>query len=174
MAIPGHEFLTAHFSNNERTIVESYWVTPDGKETRVEYVEANPEDTAWKKLLTHINIDALHENTYQHIKQQNAAFEETVIKYGKDRGLLYTGEVSMELYETLISLLFKPFDEKEDKEKLFMTKLKLFEVDQIKKSSNRALKAELRKAPTIIDAIKIGLQISEEIIEEVEEEPIEE
>jgi len=78
------------------------------------------------------------------------------------------------IYETLISLLFKPFDEKEDKEKLFMTKLKLFEVDQIKKSSNRALKAELRKAPTIIDAIKIGLQISEEIVEEVKEEPIEE
>jgi hypothetical protein len=160
MAIPGHEFLTAHFSNNERT--------------RVEYVEANPEDTAWKKLLTHIDIDSLHENTYQYIKQQNAAFEETVIKYGKERGLLYSGEVSMELYETLISLLFKPFDKKEDKEKLFMTKLKLFEVDQIKKSSNRALKAELRKAPTIAAAIKIGLQISEEIIKEAEEKPIEE
>ena len=33
MAIPGHEFLTAHFSNNDRTIVEAYWTTPDGKET---------------------------------------------------------------------------------------------------------------------------------------------
>ena len=41
MAIPGHEFLSAHFSNNERTTVESYWITPDGKETRVEYIEAN-------------------------------------------------------------------------------------------------------------------------------------
>ena len=71
MALPGHEFLTAHFSNNERTTVESYWVTPDGLETRVEYIEANPEDTAWKKLLTHIDIDSLHENTYQHIKKQN-------------------------------------------------------------------------------------------------------
>mgnify|MGYP006259790821 CR=1 FL=1 len=40
MAIPGHEFLTAHFSNNDRTIVEAYWTTPDGKETRVEYIEA--------------------------------------------------------------------------------------------------------------------------------------
>ena len=39
MAIPGHEFLTAHFSNNDRTIVEAYWTTPDGKETRVEYIE---------------------------------------------------------------------------------------------------------------------------------------
>jgi len=76
----------------------------------------------------------------------------------------------MELYETLISLIFKPFDKEEDKEKLFLTKLKLFEVDQIKKSKNRILKAELRKALTIVDAIKIGLQISEELVEEVKEE----
>ena len=33
MAIPGHDFLTAHFCNNERTTVEAYWVTPDGLET---------------------------------------------------------------------------------------------------------------------------------------------
>lgn len=170
MAIKGHEFLTAHFTNNERTIVEAYWTTPDGKETRVEYIEAKEGDVNWDILLKHIDIDSLHENTYQHIKQQNQAFEETVIKYGKERGLLYSGEVSMELYETLISLIFKPFDKEEDKEKLFLTKLKLFEVDQIKKSKNRILKAELRKALTIVDAIKIGLQISEELVEEVKEE----
>ena len=170
MAIKGHEFLTAHFTNNERTIVEAYWTTPDGKETRVEYIEAKEGDVNWDILLKHIDIDSLHENTYQHIKQQNQAFEETVIKYGKERGLLYSGEVSMELYETLISLIFKPFDKEEDKEKLFLTKLKLFEVDQIKKSKNRILNAELRKALTIVDAIKIGLHISEELVEEVKEE----
>ena len=174
MAIPGHEFLTAHFTNNERTMVESYWTTPDGKETRVEHVEAKEGDVSWRKLLTHIDIDALHENTYQHIKQQNRAFEENVIIYGKQRGLLYDGKISMELYETLISLIFKPFDKEEDKEKLFLTKLKLFEVDQIKKSKNRILKTELRKALTIVDAIKIGLQLSEESVEEVKEESIEE
>ena len=38
MALPGHEFLTAHFSDNERTNVEVYWVTPDGLETRVENI----------------------------------------------------------------------------------------------------------------------------------------
>ena len=48
MAIPGHEFLTAHFSNDERTIVESYWTTPDGKETRVEYIEAKEGDPSWE------------------------------------------------------------------------------------------------------------------------------
>ena len=36
MAIPGHKFVRAHFSNNERTIVESFWT--DGKVTRPEYI----------------------------------------------------------------------------------------------------------------------------------------
>ena len=64
MAIPGHEFLTAHFSNNDRTIVEAYWTTPDGKETRVEYIEAKEGDPSWENLLTHMDIDTLHESTY--------------------------------------------------------------------------------------------------------------
>ena len=70
MAIPGHEFLSAHFSNNERTTVESYWITPDGKETRVEYIEAKDGDPNWENLLTHIDIDTLHEATYKHIKRR--------------------------------------------------------------------------------------------------------
>ena len=156
MAIPGHEFLTAHFTNNERTMVESYWVTPDGKETRVEHVEAKEGDVSWRKLLTYINIDALHENTYKHIKEQKEALVNAVAMYGKQNGISSGNGGSN---EELISLLFTPFNEKKDKEMLFMTKLKLFEVNEIKKSNDRALKAELRKARTLAEAVKIGLQI---------------
>ena len=110
MAIPGHDFLTAHFCNNERTTVESYWVTPDGKETRVEYIEAKEGDPNWENLLTHIDIDALHEATYKHIKEQNAEFEDTVIKLAKDRGLLYDiDELSTDTYKVLSHILFKEF-----------------------------------------------------------------
>ena len=89
MAIPGHDFLTAHFCNNERTTVESYWVTPDGLETRVEYIEAKEGDPNWENLLTHIDIDALHEATYKQIRAQNEAFKEDVIKIAKERGLIH-------------------------------------------------------------------------------------
>ena len=117
MAIPGHEFLTAHFSNNERTIVESYWVTPDGKETRVEYIEANPEDTAWKKLLTHIDIDSLHENTYRHIREQNENFEDTVIELARSRGMIYNiDEISTDVHKIIAqTLLVIIFFKNEDK-----------------------------------------------------------
>ena len=162
MAIPGHEFLTAHFSNNERTIVESYWVTPDGKETRVEYIEANPEDTAWKKLLTHIDIDALHEATYKHIKAQNEAFEDNVIKLAKSRGMIYdVDEMSGDVHKVITQSLFAPFDETQDKEKLFLYKLQLFEVEAIRKCTDSQKKRELRQAKTILEATKIAIDIVE-------------
>ena len=162
MAIPGHDFLTAHFCNNERTTVESYWVTPDGKETRVEYIEAKEGDPNWENLLTHIDIDALHEATYKHIKEQNAMFEDTVIKLAKDRGLLYDiDELSTDTYKVLSHILFKEFDEEQDKEKLFLYKLQLFEIPAVKKSKDSAKKKKLRQAKNILEATKVAISIVE-------------
>ena len=162
MAIPGHDFLTAHFCNNERTTVESYWVTPDGLETRVEYIEAKEGDPNWENLLTHIDIDALHEATYQHIKEQNAVFEESVIKLAKERGLLYDiDELSTDTYKLLSNMLFKKFNKEEDKEKLFLYKLSLFEVPEIKESKSSVKKKKLRQAKNILEATKIAISIVE-------------
>jgi len=162
MAIPGHEFLTAHFSNNERTIVESYWVTPDGKETRVEYVEANPEDTAWKKLLTHIDIDALHENTYKHIREQSKVFAETAIKIAEDEGILKDYKDKNVINNVIVDMLFNEDDTSESKNELFIFKLKLFESDFIKKCENRELKSDLRKALNMRQALKVAIEIFEQ------------
>ena len=160
MAIPGHEFVRAHFSNNDRTTVESFWT--DGDVERVEYIEAKEGDPNWENLLTHIDIDALHEATYQHIKEQNAVFEESVIKLAKERGLLYDiDELSTDTYKVLSHILFKEFDEEKDKEKLFLYKLQLFEIPAIKKSKSSAKKKRLRQAKNIIEATKIAISIVE-------------
>jgi len=162
MAIQGHEFLTAHFTNNERTMVESYWVTPDGKETRVEHVEAKEGDVGWRKLLTHINIDALHEATYKHIRQQNEAFEDNVIKIAKERGMIYDiDEMSGDTHKVIAQTLFAPFDETQDKEKLFLYKLQLFEVEAVKQCKDSEKKKELRQAKTLIEATKVVISIIE-------------
>ena len=160
MAIPGHEFIRAHFSNNERTTVESFWT--DGKVERVEYIEAKEGDPNWENLLTHIDIDTLHEATYQHIKEQNAVFEDSVIKLAKERGLLYDiDELSTDTYKVLSHILFKEFDEEQDKEKLFLYKLQLFEVPAIKKSKSSAKKKKLRQAKNMLEATKIAISIVE-------------
>ena len=54
----------------------------------------------------------------------------------------------------MTELVFSEFDESKHKEQLFMFKLKLFEVPDIKNSKNRELKAKLRKSKDFIDALK--------------------
>ena len=164
MALPGHEFLTAHFSDNERTNVEVYWVTPDGLETRVENIEAKTGDPNWEDLLTHISLEKLHEATYKHMQDNDLAFKEDVIRIAKERGLIHdlTNLNDVETMKLIVEFIFGPFDPEKDKEKLFMFKLKLFEVDKIKKSSNRELKAKMRKAENLVDAIKAAIEILDE------------
>ena len=164
MALPGHEFLTAHFSDNERTNVEVYWVTPDGLETRVENIEAKAGDPNWEDLLTHISLEKLHEATYKHMQDNDMAFKEDVIRIAKERGLIHdlSNLNDVETMKLIVEFIFGPFDPEKDKEKLFMFKLKLFEVDKIKKSTNREMKAKLRKAENLMDAIKAALEILDE------------
>ena len=159
MAIPGHEFVKAHFSNNERTTIESFW--SDGKVERVEYIEAKEGDPNFENLLTHIDIDNLHEATYKHIREQHETFEDTVITLAKDRGLIYDfNEQHTDVHKALAQFLFNEFDAERDKEKLFLYKLQLFETPAIKKSTKASKKKELRQAKTIKEATLIALSMS--------------
>ena len=156
----GHTFVSAHFCNDERNLIEALW-EKDGKNV-VQYIEANDDSKAWKTLLTHTDIDTLHEATYAHIKEQNQALEDTIVKIAKERGLLYDiDSVNSQMYKAIVSAIFTPFDTEKDKERLFMFKLELFEFEKIRLSKNKALKAKLRKTKTMIEALKIAIEITE-------------
>ena len=157
MAIPGHEFVSAHFTNQERTTVEVEWKAPDGK-TRVEYIMAEEDNVHWKNLLKHISVDELHESTFKYIKKSSKVFEDAALQIAKSSGLLHDIKKD-NTYKFLTSFIFGEFDEEKDKEELFALKLALFEVDEIQKSQSRALKSKLRKAKNKKEALKISLQI---------------
>ena len=160
MAIAGHEFVEAYFFNNERTLVESVWT--DGKHNRTQHIEAKEGNKDWEDLLTRIDIDALHEATYNFIKRENEAFEDTVIKIAKDRGMIYDfDEQNTDVYKAFVQVLFSDFDPERDKEKLFLYKLQLFEADQVKKSKSTSKKKKLRQAKTMIEATKVALSMVE-------------
>lgn len=160
MAIPGHEFVRAHFSNNERTTVESFW--SDGNVERVEYIEAKEGDPNWENLLTHIDIDDLHQATYKHIKEQNEVFEDSIVKIAKERGMIYDfDEQNTDVYKAFVQVMFGNFDPEKDKEKLFLYKLQLFEAEAVKSSKSSAKKKKLRQAKTMIDATKAALSMVE-------------
>lgn len=160
MAIPGHKFVRAHFSNNERTIVESFWT--DGKDERVEYIEAKEGDHNWENLLTHISLDDLHDSTFKYIKETQKAFENQAIQIAKDQGILQNFQDKSLINETIINSLFGKDDDGDSKNNLFVFKLKLFELDFVKECKKRKLKSDLRKAENIRQAIKVAIDIFEQ------------
>lgn len=156
------EFLTAYFSNNERTVAKAIYEDDEGNQ--IPYIisceDGNPQ---WEKVLEKLSIDELHENTVNWFREQQIAYEEQIIELGKERGMIIDAvENSTDLYKAMAKALFTPFDVEEDKEKLFLYKLTLFENDVIKDSNNKELKASLRKAQDIISATKIAIQIAED------------
>ena len=158
MAIPEHKFVSAHFTDEQKTTVEVQWEALDGK-TRVEYIIAEEDNVHWKNLLEHISIDELHESTYKYIKHEQEVMEDAVLNVAKARGMLYDPKTD-NTYKRLTSFIFGEFDEEKDRENLFAFKLALFEVDQIQKSKSRALKTKLRKAKNIKEALQVSLQIA--------------
>lgn len=153
------EFIKAHFGNNERTVVKAYYADDEGNQ--IPYVisaeDGNPQ---WKKLLEHITIDELHNATHEYIKQSHEIFEQQVIDIAKRDGLIYDlNDIDSQLYEVLAKCLFKEYQHSKDKEKLFMFKLQLFELDFIKECTDNNLKRDLRKAANFIDATQIAINI---------------
>lgn len=156
------EFLTAYFANNERTVAKAIYIDENGDE--VPFVmsaeEGNPQ---WEKVLEKLTIDQIHENTYANIKIAEDTYKSEVIAIAKERGLIYDiDQLNSDLHKAIATELFKEFDPERDKEKLFGLKLQLFEFDNIRNSDNRELKAQLRKAENILDAIHVAIQIVRE------------
>ena len=159
MTIHNLEISTAHFTNNERTEIEVMLFSEDSTEDDVVLIpfniEAKAGDADYDWLVSKIDIDQIHENTFNKFRRENEAFKEMIIATGKEMELIYEGEgVDSNLHEALVDTLFEPYDDDNMKEKLFITKLKVFETDIIKTSKDRETKAKLRKAKTFIDVVK--------------------
>mgnify|MGYP001369652468 FL=1 len=157
-------FIDAYFTNNERTVVSILWEN-DKKEVVEETVLAQANEAGWENLLNQpeVTIDKLHERTVNRNREQRALFEEQVVEIAKRDGLIYDGDiVNTDLYKMFVKTIFNTeLTEKETKEQLFMFKLALFELDKIKESNNREMKAALRKAETLPVALKIGCELFE-------------
>ena len=165
MTIHNLEIDTAHFTNNERTDIEVLLVSEESTDDNLVMIpysiEAKEGDADYEWLISKIDIDQIHENTFNKMRSENEAFRETIIATGKEMGLIFDNNgVNSNLHEALVDTLFEPFVEEDMKEKLFLMKLKLFEVEDIKSSKDRELKAKLRKSKDFLSAIKYATMIA--------------
>ena len=166
--IDDHKVHFAHFTNDNKDTVRIEMVEPvlnaetdDDDVQLIEYTcEAKEGDPDFEALLKQVTIDDLHENTVNYIRQERDRFEQTVLQIAHDNNIIQTLEpITSNIWESLVEVLFEEFDVDKQKEQLFMLKLKLFELEPIKSSKDRAMKAKLRKATDFVDALKYALLI---------------
>jgi len=193
MTIHNLEINTAYFTNNERTEIQVILVSEESTKDHavlIPYnIEAKTGDADYEWLVKKLPLDDIHENTFNKFRLENEKFKENILRHGLELGIIKAPEpewVEPEAhepewvepvevkqldeftYETLADTLLEPFDADEKKEQIFLLKLKLFDSEEIKSSTNRPLKAKLRKAKDLISVIKYATMIASPEPEDLE------
>lgn len=156
----------AYFFDNDRTVIRTIYTDDENKEV-IRDIPAQESNGQYRKFIVEMEklggIDALHERTFAYLRETQESFENQVIAIGKERGMLYDGDVlNTDIFKLFCNTMFDTSaDEKEVKERLFMFKLALFEQEIIRESQNRELKAELRKSTTLLGALKVAIEIAQ-------------
>lgn len=170
LGLEGYTVKKAYFVDSARTTVEIIWqheTEKDEMEVIPATIDKDGRDVkggdAWNHLMEHITIDELHHMTGGYISDQRIGFEESVIRIATKNGMLNRIKGPEHDHKEAIATIFAPFDPDKQKEILFLLKLELFELEKIKKSKNRPLKAKLRKASTVLEAMKYAIEIVEEV-----------
>ena len=149
-------FLTAYFIDNERQNIEVQTTTEDKKSvftTIIPYEENNPQ---YQALIKYMNIDQIHESTYQKNKTEQEQFEKSVIRIAEKSGLLLDKEtLDTKFYPSLVNAIFKNI---ENEDHLFALKLALFELEEIRNSKNEDAKKKLRQAKNKLDIIQAAIE----------------
>ena len=176
-------FVKAEFVDNDRTVVKIYWNNPEGHgnpDAELDHFTINLEDKTSDgkehpyitKLFELTDLDEMHENTWNRVKQEQKMWREFAIKIAKDDGLIIdpiayydndtqSAKLDTKFFGQTLQLLFENFDAEKQKEDLFIIKLAAFELDMVKSSSDRERKTKLRKAKTPLEVLSVLLELKE-------------
>jgi len=101
-------FLTAYFIDNERQNIEIQATSEDKKKVYTYVIPFDESRDEYKALMTMMNLDQLHESTYQRVKNERRLFEEQVIRIAQKDGLIMDSErIDTKFYPTLVTSLFE-------------------------------------------------------------------
>ena len=157
MLTESHKFVTAHFTNSERTTIEIEWQDPDSGAIEIEYIELNEEDSAYQYLLKFTTLDKIHENTKLKTKEQRETYLATVKYIAEQEGLIFDEKNSNNLIDKLNDLFFS--EDEINKEYLFQIKLKAFELNFVKECKDRTIKSKLRKSESVSEIYNVLFEI---------------
>ena len=162
----------ARYIDEDRQNIEVMHIIEDdesihGRTAKLHVLPVDENDDQFKALLEHYTMDDIMEMTYSYNQNAEKAFEEQVMAIAQKQGVLSTMNidvVSDEYVNKFIDVMFvnNELDEKELKELLFKTKLRLFELDIVKNNKNRELKGSLRKAKSLAEIFRYMYEIIED------------
>ena len=152
--------IKAYFVDEDRKIIEVLYTSNNFKETHSHIVEYDVNHPDCQALLKVMNLDDLHESTYQQKKEERKLFEEEAIKIAKKSGMVFDmNRLDTKFYPVMVKSIFEDSD---NEDHLFALKLALFEVEQIRDSKNDELKKKLRQSKTKADCLINALTIVQE------------
>ena len=153
--------ITAYFIDNDRENIEILVRSQDQKSVFTEITPFDENNEQWKILSKFINIDQLHEATYQKKKTEQEEFEKSVIRIAEKEGLIFESEsktIDTKFYPKILNALLENND---NVDQIFALKLAFFETKQISESSNNEAKKKLRQVKTKLDVLKTAIEIIE-------------
>ena len=147
--------ITAYFIDNERKNIEVLTSTPNKKEVNAMIIPFNEDNEDYKNLIEYIDLDKIHEITYQKIKNDRVEFEAQIVDIAKKEGLIFDqNKIDTKFYPYLVKSIF---EDKGNADHLFALKLALFEIDDVRDSDNMEQKTAIRKSKTKIEAIQAAI-----------------
>ena len=81
--------ITAYFIDHERQNIEVLFSNKEDKSVTPMIIPFNVDNEDYKNLIEFIDLDKLHEITYQKVKNERADFEKQMIEIAKKEGLIF-------------------------------------------------------------------------------------
>ena len=157
MQVTKENYISARYTDNEKKIVEMLY--KEGDKVISHIIEHDTEHPDWQELMAITNLDEIHLNTHNFIKQSQKDFKKMVMKIAKEDGLVkeVVAELSTKFYDEVFEFFFN-YDDKQ-KEMLFNFKLFIFEKEFVKNSTDTETKAIMRKAQSPIEVMNAVMKL---------------
>jgi|TARA_B110000438_G_scaffold297032_1_gene342728 hypothetical protein len=161
-------YVTASFIDNDRKTLEVLVRHHENKnEMTPLIIEASEDQQDFKDLMEFVTMDQLHEQTWENKKAESEAFiamakniakdafseAEAVANVAVDEAEIFS---RTKIYPTIVDTLFTNM---ENEDHLFALKLALFEVQEIRESTDTKAKTALRKGKNKIDVLRHAFDI---------------
>lgn len=158
MPITGEgRFTFARFTASNQRWIEAVWMTADGTYEET-LIEADLTNRDYKLLLEAFTVDEIKTMTDQFAKDEQAEFNDLVMRMAEDHGLVYDPNAADQKDRLNIDHIFEPPEGDDGTDLLFNIKLKIFELDEVTNSEDDDLKRALREADTPLKAFYIAGQ----------------